>query len=269
VIVQPPIPEVLLAADLLDRFIGETIEANRARRGDSGRYEATIEAGLLLFQAIRHAEGVTTLARHDLVLARAARALTRAVFEMCQRVRWLLLPVEPLAREARWVAHMADKENMWERLARIAATTGEPVADYSAVAQEIYNFRTSVEAVLPPGTKKVAQVPNLREMPREDGKERYYISYTLMSQSVHGSHFVSGTYRRHLGTKKEFREPQSATEWGSHFQICFRSLHRAISRIIEVACEPGVEAGSPEAIGALGEALRAIEGAGGATPPAG
>jgi hypothetical protein len=266
-IVQPPTPEILAAVDLFDQFVDEVIRANQSPGPDSGLYEAPYEARLLLIQAIRHTEAVITLARHDLVLAPAARTITRATFEICQRVRWLLLPEDPFAREARWVAHLADEEKLWERLASIAQTTGEPVADYSAIAQHIFAFRTGVAAKLPKGVPPPKKVTNLREMLREDGKERHYISYTLLSQSAHGTHFGSATYRRGLGTQKEFSEPQFATEWRLHLRICFWSLHRAISRIIEVSGEPGVQAGSPETVAALNDALAPVGGGWTGTPP--
>jgi hypothetical protein len=260
-IVQTPTTELLHACDLLDEMIGETISAKLARRPDFGLFEAPFEANVILNLAIRHCEAIVTLGRTDLVLLPAASALARAVFEAAFRVRWLLHPTGDYDREARWLAQLAEEGHLWERLATIATETGEPVPAYSAAAEKILAFRNGVRAKLPKGVEAQSRVPNLRVMMRDQGEERRYITYSLLSQVVHAGHFAGSAYRRGLGVHKELGERRFARDWPGCLRIAWWSLYEATHRYVEVACEPGTEIGRSDQYDALEAAFLAAENA--------
>lgn len=77
-IIIPPREFTVSACDHLDEAIGWVLDAISKVRKDFGRFEAPVEARVLLNLLVRATEGVITLARHDLVLLPAAFMLTRS-----------------------------------------------------------------------------------------------------------------------------------------------------------------------------------------------
>lgn len=260
-IVQPPTPELIKAIDAFDVMIGELIRAKGSYSSDFGTFEAPVEAYVLLNTGIRTAEAIGTLARTDAVLMPAAHQLSRSLFEIAVRTTWLLLPDNPFEREARWLAHLKSEELMWERLARIARATGEPVADYSSRAQQLYAFRSGVADRLREHTDSQSELPNLRDALKEQQMERRYVAYVLYSQFVHGGHFAGSSFRQGLGTGKELREATFHSEWPACIQMAWWSLNHAAARFIEVACPPGTTVCSSATHEALDAALVAAESA--------
>lgn len=258
-IIQPPPPQLLDSCDRLERLIGEVIAAKNEAAAPTGRFEAPVEAAIQLNLVVRYLEGVISLARHDLVLLPAAIVLTRAAFEGGLRSWWLLAPNGEFEREARWLAHLAEEETMWERLARLMSDTGEPVGDYAEWAQSIYAFRMGVVSKLPPNVTVPDGPANLRAIAKEMGEERRYSTYVLLSQYVHGGHFAGNTYRAGLGNKKQFGERVSLREWAQCLRISWWALYRATSRFIEIAATPGIDLGKPEQFASLEASLKAIE----------
>ena len=94
-IILPPSPEVLQWADVLEEAIHEFVRIRDGIR-HLGRYEADIEAMLLMNLIIRYVEGVLVMARHDLVLQPSACVIGRAVMEISARTIWLLTLPKPL-----------------------------------------------------------------------------------------------------------------------------------------------------------------------------
>jgi hypothetical protein len=112
---------------------------------------------------------------------------------------------------------------------------------------------------MPSGISIPSSVPNLREIARELEVERYYISYVLLSQYVHGSHYAGQTYRKGLGSAKRFGEEISSGEWAWCLRIAWWSLHNAAHRLIEVAKVPEVDIGTDDQFHSLEACLRAVE----------
>lgn len=260
-IVQQPLPELITAAEGLDAIIAEIINAKNSVASDFGEFEAPIEAWVLLNLAIRTAESVVVLARTDAVLAPAAHQLLRSLFEIAVRIRWILYPENAYEREARWLAHLAEEEAMWERLAKIARETGASVGDYSSRAQLVYAFRSSVAEELRKHTTVTAKVPKFRQALKEQGMERRYIAYSLHSQFVHGGHLAGESYRRGLGTKKELRETSFHKQWPHCLKMACWALTTAVTRFIEVACQPGTLPFSQETLNSFNASLVAAEAA--------
>jgi hypothetical protein len=103
-IVRAPRPELIAVADILDRAVNTFVDACR----ESGPYlpgtwEAPIQAWAMRIVMVRNIEAVTTMARHDEVMATAAWSNSRAAFENAIRICWLLYPGDRLrARCGGW-----------------------------------------------------------------------------------------------------------------------------------------------------------------------
>lgn len=239
-ILKPPPPKILMAASKLDDAVGSIIGATQRRRNEYGRWESEVEATVLLGLMIRHTESLIALARTDLVLLPSAFAITRTVFEIGVRMRWLLVPNHEYDREARWLVHVEEEERLWKHLADLAEKTGDSVASYREREASIRSFRLAVAAKLPTATARPRRIPSVEDALKEQVEERRYIAYRLLSQFVHGGHFAGGTFRRGLGTAKEFGEKVSLDDWGMILQVAWWSLFHSAKRFIELVCEPGI-----------------------------
>jgi len=148
---------------------------------------------------------------------------------------------------------------MWERLAKIARETGSAVGDYSSRAQKVYAFRSSVAEELQKHTVVTAKVPKLREVLKEQGMERRYITYSLYSQFVHGGHLAGESYRSGLGTAMELREASFHGQWPQCLRVACWALTTAVTRFIEIACQPGTLPFSQESLDSFNASVAAAE----------
>jgi hypothetical protein len=82
-------------------------------------------------------------------------------------------------------------------------------------------FRNGVLARLPEGVFPPARVPDVRATLDAIGHPEKYMLYILLSQTAHGTHFGTGTYRRHLGTRKELGEFITAGDWSVPLSTCW------------------------------------------------
>lgn len=237
-VMRQPDEVVLTACDKLDKAVGSIIRATSERRPDFGRWEAPVEAAILLGLLIRHLEGVIALARSDLFLLPAAMALSRSAFETGVRVRWLLLPKRDFDREARWLIHLEEEHRLWKRMSDLAQRTGLSVSAYEERARSISAFRSAVLDALPAGTTVPCGIPSVADALREQGEERRYIAYALLSQFVHGGHFAGTVWRRGLGSEKAISEKVTLWEWREVLRICWWSLYQSSRRFVNVACDP-------------------------------
>jgi hypothetical protein len=228
--ISPPPPKFIDLCDQIDRAAGLLLQDVGEAFPDLGRYESDVEARVLFVGLLRHVEAVLECARADLVLLPAATTITRAVLEQSTKIRWLLLPTDVFDREARFLAHLSDEERMWERCAKDAG-----VNLFLERAAAIAEFREGVEKILPPTTTPLRRVPSLKDMLTELGDTKRYVAYTLLSQTVHASHFGGATYRRGLGTAKKFGEWISPADWAFLLEVCWWSLFTA-ARDIEHTC---------------------------------
>jgi len=257
--VQPPSANIVRACDALEDLIGAVIAAKGQRARTFGQFEAPVEAEVLLRLVIRHVEAIIALARSDLVLVPSAEVLNRAALETSLRIVWMLHPDDDFAREARWLAHLQEEERLWERMFRVSRETGDAVGDYASWAQRIFSFRAAVGAKLKEHCTVIAHIPSSRDILKEQGDERRYLSYALLSQTVHGGHFAGSAFRRGLGTSKVIHERSFGREWPLQFRIAWWSLNRAAVRYVKVVCLPGVQLGRPEQHHELEDALIAAE----------
>jgi hypothetical protein len=240
-VVKAPDPSVLEACERLDEAVGWVIRAINKPSSGFGRYEAPYEARILLNLLVRSVESLTTLARTDLVLLPGGFILARTSFEMSVRMRWLIWPEHEFEREARWLAYLREEEDLWEKVSKLAALTDGDPAAFKTWVQDLQGFRIGVLEKLPKDVVQPHRVANLRRALIEQGLEKYYIGYALLSQFVHGGHYAGSLYRQGLGVNKEYKERVTPSDWKMPFEISWWSLWHASHRFVQVACEPGAE----------------------------
>jgi hypothetical protein len=185
-----------------------------------GEWEADVEAFNLLLLAAGHALASAKLARVSLSLHPSACVLARSCLEAGTRALWLLHPDDPFQREARWLAHLETEISGRERLHRsMSKFPGSSSEDDGVTA--VREFRDGVLARLPAGVSPPGRVPDIRTTLDTVGHAEKYMLYILLSQTAHGSHIGTGTYRRHLGTHKEFGEFVTAADWSVPLSTCW------------------------------------------------
>lgn len=233
-IIVPPSFEVRQCADVLEEATGQLLRLRHEVEGRLGRFEADLEAMLLINLIVRYIESTLVLARHDLVLLPAACVASRAAFETCARATWLLAPDDPFERECRWLAHLASELDADERSLRMVKDSSF-AHTVKARLDKLAEFHAAVQAQLPNGYKVPAKVPNLRRLLEEIGKEEVYLMYIRLSQYVHGTHIATRTYRKHIGTAKQLGEYIQAGDWKIIFEVCWWSLVFSGSKFIQRA----------------------------------
>jgi hypothetical protein len=231
--VLQPTPEILTVAELLDHAISRFLDS-LATPPTSGTFEVNDECLMLIALAIRHVEGVITLAKRDLVLLPAAWVMTRAAYEAGMRILWMLDPSDPFAREVRWLAHVKEGEQYYKRMAEQLDRLGADSAGMQSVYENIRDFRLAVEAKLPSPHSPLPKIPGPAKMLETmSGMQDKYVAYMVMSQYTHGTFVATELYRRHLGVAKELGEFTSVQDWYYCLQLCWYCLHAPGRRFLE------------------------------------
>lgn len=211
-VVQHPTPEILKATDLIDQGLAHFIEA-RFTVPQMGKWEAEVEAMLLLNMVIRYIEAILELSRIDLVLLPGANVLARAVFEVAIKSAWMVQPSDPYDREVRWVAHVKDDARLNEQVTtRVTKSGGDPRM-FQERGATLRDFANKVAAKLPAGYSELPGNPSVESMLEDIGTKHMYPIYSILSAYIHGGHASTGHYRKHLGRFKEFGEFTSPAEW--------------------------------------------------------
>ena len=203
--ILPPDDSIIVAADLPDEAISEYY---RRFPGPVGKFEAGVEASLLVTLIIRHTEGVTELARGDLVLIPAGMVLGRAAFEAAIRALWLLQPDDPHEREVRWLAHYRDGERFYTAQSVATSDLTEAIQARD-IAGRLRDFRLGVERAfdsLPTPYAQLTRLPSLRDMVGSLSMPEAYMRYRTFSQYVHATYVASDLYRRSLGAAQRVHE---------------------------------------------------------------
>lgn len=245
--------ELTQALDAVEHAVGLVLKDVFEPWDTFGRYESDVEARLLFFALVRHVEGVLECGRSDVVLFPAGATLTRTAFEQAVRVCWMLHPQDVMVREGRFLAHLSEEERMWRRCAR--ASGEEPVAKRGAPLRE---FRELFEKKLPAHVPRLKGLPKFDEMLRELGEPGRYVSYILLSQFSHGSHYAGWMYRRHLGTAKELAERSRVRDWAELLRICWWSVFQAAQALENTSARRQFRSVDAASIDAVAVGLRAL-----------
>lgn len=177
---------------------------------------------------IRHAEGVIALAKTDLVLLPASFHLARAAFECCIRAAWLVDEVEPLKREARYIAHLDGEISAISRSSDRQEVAGSNVGAARTRANKLKQFRDALaDALMERGVPLLKQIPKFEQMLSSIGGKSLYPAYIEASQYAHGGHAATWLYRRSgVGTQKVIGETISPEQWILPLRMCWLALYR-------------------------------------------
>lgn len=228
-VIRPPSQQLIHACDRLDEATGRAIKDAHSPFFDLGRYESDVEVRVLFSVMVRHIEALVECATKDIVLLPAGRSITRVVLEQSIKVQWLLYPASIWDREARYLAHLADEERMWERCARATDSQEDRLR-----GESIRQIRLSIEEKLPRDVTRLQRVPTFESILVELREQQRYSTYTVLSQYVHGSHHSGSTFKRGFGSEREFGERATVEDWGELLKVAWWSLAEATRTIVRV-----------------------------------
>lgn len=231
-VVLEPNEKIRKSAELLEEAVGRFLRARSTFR-DFGRFESSIESLNLMYLLIRNVEGCVELARKDLVLLPAAMTLARSAYEIGFKIKWMLDPVDPFEREARWLAHMKSEVEFYDKLIAKYSKLDEEASDLWNFRETIESFRLAVSDKLPGSVSRVSKTPDLFSMMKSLDDERKYLGYIVLSQFAHGSHNATGLYRKNLGTDKSLGEFVEASTWSIPLSGCWYALHSSGSKLLQ------------------------------------
>jgi hypothetical protein len=246
---------MIAVCDEIDELVGLVLKDVREPFPEFGRFGIGRGGAGSFSGLLRHVEALLECARADLVLLPAASTITRAALEQSVKIQWLLHPPDVFDREARFLAHLSDEERMWERCARYLGE--DALRGRSA---RIQGFRKAVEAALPVHISRLPRIPTLEAMMTEIGEARRYATYTILSQYSHGSHYGGSIYRQGLGTKKEFDERVSPSEWALLLQVSWWSFFYSGQTIEHVCARRDLRSIESAQIEGLGIRLSRLQG---------
>jgi hypothetical protein len=253
-VLRPTTPEIAKAVDVFEAAIGSFLGLFAPSPDQVGKYEAELEAHKLLALAIRNLEAVFQIARADLVLLPSALVLSRSTFEISTRALWLMQPSDPMQREARWVAHLRDEVQYYERLVKRYEHVGADPAIPLHRRSQLHEFVESVAALLPAGCTPPSRIPKFDVMLEALGVPSAYPIYAILSQYTHGTHFATWLYRRNLGTKMLSGEFTAPHQWYVPLTASWWAFQAVSARLVEVVT------GRPsEALSGAREVQEAIE----------
>ena len=191
-IAVPPCPQVLLAAEFLEktceRFVSARVDAPHS-------YHPILDMAIthFVYVAIRNAEGVVALARTDLVLYPAASTLARTVFETAVRVIWLTQSILPQERLSRYLGLLAEQIKAQEKLLQRASHAPEALPDIQSELESLREWRDglSKECASPHNT-----MPHFDALLTAINRPDLYGVYIVLSQFSHGGHAAADVFSR-------------------------------------------------------------------------
>jgi hypothetical protein len=202
-----------LAAERLDRLIASFLSSRNVVMPELGRWEAQVEAINLFNLSIRHAEGVITLAKTDWPLVAPAAAAARCALECSVRAAWLINDKDDFVCEARYLAYLAEEEELLERWEQEVSKRGGDASAPRKKREEIKSFRLKVTNALPNGTVAVKSA-SMRKMLASIGGDNLYMLYRELSQYAHGTHSATWMFRgRGLGTERRYGDFVKVSDW--------------------------------------------------------
>jgi hypothetical protein len=212
-IIQPPTPEILAACEGVERIIRAYLKGTKSWRA-SRRFEAPVEVYTHLKLLIRLSEAILVLARNDLVLVPAAMTIARSLLETGYRAAWLLAPVDPYEREARWVLYLETAATHHKKLATEKMLTDERRAYHSKTAAYFRQFSMEIRRLLKNEGYEVKKLfPNFRQLVNEQDLPDAYHLFIELSAATHSNFSAMDIYHKNLGTIKQFGEFVGPKDW--------------------------------------------------------
>lgn len=230
---------VIRLARLLEELVGSARGFDGRVLGRLGQWEADVEARNLIQLAACHGGGAATLVWSSASTLPAASVLARSCLDAGVVALWLLQPDDPFDREARWLLQLHSEIRARERIAAFTARHGQQREDAGLAA--IREFHSAVSARMPPGRHTTGHMPDTRTLLDQLGLPEKYLAHVILSQHVHGTHYGTASYRRHLGTCKELGEFGTPADWCFVLSICWWFI---ATPVLKLASRYDIEASS-------------------------
>ena len=194
-IARTPRPQLVAVADVLEEAVESFLAARTAVPAET-QWEAPLEAWAISNLMVRNIEAAAVLARHDEVLAPAASANARNVFDAATRILWLLAPGDRFEAEARWVALLVERERFHDRMAAVleADHNDQEARNHRDAAAAVRGFHTGVAAKLPAPYAVPSGPPPTDQLLRDLGVAGMYGLYIEGSQYMHATMRATSTY---------------------------------------------------------------------------
>jgi hypothetical protein len=214
-IIKPPTLEILRACDSIDEIIQAYLNA-LAHAKTSRRFEAPVEVYSILKLLIRHSEAITMLARHDLIFAPAAVSIARSILEAGYRASWLLKPVDPFEREARWVLYLETAVEHHSKLAGMETLPNKVRERHNEVATSYKSFASDFRRLLNENDYTVPKkFPNFRQLMIDQSLPECYHLFVYFSAATHSNFEAMSWYRQGLGDAKQLGEFLDEEDWAT------------------------------------------------------
>ncbi|MEB2314820.1 MAG: hypothetical protein OZ919_01860 [Xanthomonadaceae bacterium] len=136
----------------------------------------------------------------------SAHLHARGAMEAGAKALWLMQPTDAFEREGRWLVHLEKEVEIRTQLSKESGSN----AGGSATVGE---FVAAVRSRLPSDTPVPKSFPNFKQLLESVGVPEKYIAYRFLSQTTHATHYGTGLFRQHLGSRKEFGEFAEAVDW--------------------------------------------------------
>lgn len=235
----PPSPEVLAVCECICHVIEKYLEGLTRKRVRLGRFEAEVEAYILQKLVIRHSEAVVLMARHDLVTLPTAHVVARSCFETHVKIQWMLQPIDPFEREARWLQHLRSASEQFARLERDSTIHEDGRGAFSKQKKIVEGFANHVAGMLMAQKYDVAsKIPSMWDMLKDLGDRHLYSRYVLLSAFVHSNYEAASLYRRNLGGGKELGEFIVARDWAFPLEVAWKSLYVCARSVLDLMESP-------------------------------
>ncbi len=237
-IIKKPTPEILLLCEYNDQLIRASLESHKLIKSKVGRYES--ERTFLAFSKllIRQLESISTLARHDLVLAPSANIIARVMFETSVKSRWMFIPVDPYEREVRWLTLVrSQKEREKKILKNLRASSSLFTTSNSLNASINYREKNIeyLETIDIEFSKKlkeegyeitIPKTPNVIDMLKKLDQDDLYHIYIQLSAHTHTDLDALGFFQRGgFGRPWETGEFTSDKDWYNPLAVAWKSFY--------------------------------------------
>lgn len=233
--IQPITREVAGLCDHCDQLIEAYLAGLSERPGSIGRYESETEYFTLMKLMLRHLEGVTALARNDLILAPSANVIARTIFETSVRARWMFLPIDPYEREVRWILFLRTGTEQAKKLAKSPHLDASTAKAFKERADTYSRFDQGIlEKLFELGYTVPKQAPNLWEMLKDLAEPEFYNQYVLLSADAHSNFEAASRFKSNLGTAKVLGERTSPGDWGLPFQVAWQAFYLAAYEFLKL-----------------------------------
>jgi len=212
-----------------------------------------------LLLIIRYAESITLLAREDLILLPAANVIARSTLEAGYRAMWLLDPIDPFEREARWVVYLETGVEHYKKLSQSKVIDPSLRNEFLARYEQCSEFAKRIRLLLLNENISVnSKYPGFNEVIAAQSLPDCYHLFILLSAYTHGNFAALEHYREHLGTAKRMGEFIEANDWKLPLSVAGAILFYVAERFLKNIDVDVSECFKPTLIRKFNEMLKSL-----------